>query len=63
MRRKGNTMNAANTSTLNTGSYKGRCYRHVRVNKPHAKSVVWWILDDGNYFKSLAALIKHIDRK
>ena len=49
-------MNAYET-TLNTGSFKGRCYRHVRVSKPHAKSQVWWVLDDGNYFRSLDALV------
>jgi len=48
------------TSTLNTGSFKGRCYRHVRVTRPHAKSEEWWVLDDGNYFKSLDLLIRHV---
>ena len=49
------------TTTLNTGSFNGRCYRHVRVSKPHTKSEVWWVLDDGNYFKTLPALIRHVE--
>jgi len=49
-------MNAYAT-TLNTGTFNGRCYRHVRVSKPHTKSQVWWVLDDGNYFRSLDALV------
>jgi hypothetical protein len=53
-------MTASTTSTLNTGSFRGRCYRHVRVTKPHTKSQVWWVLDDGNYFKSLDSLIRHV---
>ena len=53
-------MNETNTTTLNAGSYKGRCYRHVRVTKPHTKAEVWWVLDDGNYFKSLDALIRFV---
>jgi hypothetical protein len=48
-------------TTQTCGTYRGRCYRHVRVSKPHIKSEVWWVLDDGNYFKTLSALIKHID--
>jgi hypothetical protein len=53
-------MNLRTTSTLNTGSFKGRCYRHVRVTKPHTKSEVWWVLDDGNHFRSLDSLIRHV---
>ena len=47
----------AYTTTLNTGTFNGRCYRHVRISKPHTKSQVWWVLDDGNYFRSLDALV------
>jgi hypothetical protein len=47
-------------ATLNTGLFKGRCYRHVRISKPHTKSEVWWVLDDGNYFRSLDSLIRHV---
>ena len=53
-------MDATKTTTLNTGSYKGRHYRHVRVTKPHAKAEVWWVLDDGNHFKSLDALVRFV---
>lgn len=52
-------MNACET-TLNTGSFKGRCYRHVRITKPHTKAEVWWVLDDGNYFKSLDDLVRFV---
>lgn len=45
------------STTLNTGSFEGRSYRHVRVSKPHAKSQVWWVLDDGNHFCSLESLV------
>jgi len=55
-------MNACET-TLNTGSFQGRCYRHVRVSTPHAKSQVWWVLDDGNRFRSLEALIGFVAEK
>ena len=48
---------AACETTLNAGSFQGRCYRHVRVSKPHTKSQVWWVLDDGNHFRSLDALV------
>ncbi len=48
------------SATLNTGSFKGRCYRHVRVSKPHTKSKEWFVLDDGNYFKTLDALIDFV---
>lgn len=51
------------TTTLNTGSFKGRCYRQVRVSKPHAKSQVWWVLDDGNHFTSLDGLIRFVTVK
>jgi hypothetical protein len=53
-------MDAAKTTTLNTGSFKGRSYRHVRVTKPHTKAEVWWVLDDGNHFRSLDALVRFV---
>jgi hypothetical protein len=48
------------STTLNAGSFKGRCYRHVRITKPHTQAEVWWVLDDGNYFKSLDALVRFV---
>lgn len=51
---------AARVATMNTGEFRGRFYRQVRISKPHEKVAVWWVLDDGNHFKSLDALVRHV---
>ena len=51
---------AACETTLNAGSFQGRCYRHVRVSKPHTKSQVWCAAsakDLARRFRSLDALV------
>ena len=48
------------STTLNAGSFKGRCYRHVRVSRPHTKSQEGFVLDAGNHFKTLDALIDFV---
>lgn len=47
--------------TLNRGEYKGRIFSHVRESRPLNGTRYWWVLDDGNYFRSLDALTKHVD--
>jgi hypothetical protein len=52
-------------TTQTCGTYRGRCYRLVRLNEvfPHLRiRSFWWVLDDGSHFKTLAALIKYIDQ-
>jgi hypothetical protein len=63
-------MNAAKAQRRQTaqtcGTYRGRFYRLVRLNEvfPHTHiRSFWWVLDDGSHFKTLSALIKHIDCK
>ena len=51
--------------TCTVGTYRGRSYRYVRLNEAFPNSRIrsfWWVLDDGSHFKTLAALVKHIDR-
>lgn len=46
------------------GTYKGRCYRHVRLNQVFPHSLIrsfWWVLDDGSHFKTLSELLRHVD--
>jgi hypothetical protein len=55
--------------SCSTGHYRGEFFRRVPLNtvfeftdrKPNQMRALWWVMDDGNHFKTLRELKAYID--